>query len=79
VNCKNICNKAFEFRNVIDTYNPDVMGTESWLSEEVINAGVLGLITRLSKESGTLALTESLLVKKITLLWPKCGLTSYMK
>jgi len=40
VNCKNICNKAFDFRNVIDTYKSDVMGTESWLSEEVINAGV---------------------------------------
>ena len=53
-----MCYKAFDFRNVIDTYNPDVMGTESWLSEEIINAGVLGLITRLSKESGTLAVTE---------------------
>ena len=34
-----ICNKSLEFWNLIDTYNPDVLiGTESWLSEEINNA-----------------------------------------
>jgi len=40
VNCRSICNKIFEFWNLIDTYNPDVIGTESWLSEEINNAEV---------------------------------------
>ena len=26
--------------NLIDTYNPDVIGTESWLSENICNAEV---------------------------------------
>jgi len=39
VNCMSICNKSLEFWNLIDTYNPDVLiGTESWLSEEINNA-----------------------------------------
>jgi hypothetical protein len=41
VNCRSICNKILEFFNLIDTYNPDVViGTESWLSEEINNAEV---------------------------------------
>ncbi len=41
VNCRSICNKVLEFWNMIDTYNPDVViGTESWLSEEINNAEV---------------------------------------
>jgi hypothetical protein len=41
VNCRSICNKILEFWNLIDTYNPDVViGTESWLSEEINNAEV---------------------------------------
>jgi len=41
VNCRSICNKILEFWNLIDTHNPDVViGTESWLSEEIINAEV---------------------------------------
>ena len=40
VNCRNICNKILEFGNLIDTYNPDVIGTESWLSEEIYNAEI---------------------------------------
>jgi len=40
-NCRNICNKILEFWNLIDTYNPDVViGTQSWLSEEINNAEV---------------------------------------
>jgi hypothetical protein len=27
VNCRSICNKILEFWNLIDTYNPDVIGT----------------------------------------------------
>jgi len=41
VNCSSICNKIVEFWNLIDTYNPDVViGTESWLSEEINKAEV---------------------------------------
>ena len=39
VNCRSICNKILEFWNLIHTYNPDVViGTESWLSEEINSA-----------------------------------------
>jgi hypothetical protein len=39
VNCRSICNKVLEFWNLIETYNPDVViGTESWLHEEINNA-----------------------------------------
>jgi hypothetical protein len=41
VNCRSICNKTLEFWNLIDTYNPDVViGTESWLSEEISSAEI---------------------------------------
>jgi hypothetical protein len=41
VNCNSIYNKTLDFCNLIDTYNPDVViGTESWFSEEISNAGV---------------------------------------
>jgi len=40
VNCRSVCNKVLEFWNLIDTYNPDVIGTESWLSEEINNAEI---------------------------------------
>jgi len=40
VNCRSICNKILEFWNLIDTYNPDVIGTESWLSKEINNAEI---------------------------------------
>ena len=41
VNCRSICNTILEFWNLIDIYNPDVViGTESWLSEEINNAEV---------------------------------------
>jgi hypothetical protein len=38
VNCRSICNTILEYWNLIDTYNPDVIGTESWLIEEINNA-----------------------------------------
>jgi hypothetical protein len=41
VNCRSIYNKALEFWNLVDTYNPDVIiGTESWLSEEIGNTEI---------------------------------------
>jgi len=41
VNCRSIHNKVSDFWNLIDPYNPDVViGTESWLSEEISNAEV---------------------------------------
>ena len=46
VNCRSICNKVLEFWNLIETYNPDVViGTESWLNEEINSAEILGGIT----------------------------------
>ena len=40
VNCRSICNKIVEFWHVIDTYNPDVICTGSWLSEEINNVEI---------------------------------------
>jgi hypothetical protein len=41
VNCRSIYNKASEFWNSVDTYNPDVViGTEPWLKEHINNAEV---------------------------------------
>jgi hypothetical protein len=41
VNCRSILNKILEFWNLFDTYNPDVViGTESWLSDEINNVEV---------------------------------------
>ena len=41
VNCRSIYNKVFEFWNLINTYNPDVViGTESYLRGDVENAEV---------------------------------------
>jgi len=41
VNSRSICNKMLEFWNLVDTYNPDVIiGTESWLNEEINNTEV---------------------------------------
>jgi hypothetical protein len=41
VNCRSIYNKALDFWNLTDTYNPDVVrGMESWLSEEISNMDV---------------------------------------
>jgi hypothetical protein len=45
VNCRSICNKVLEFWNLIDriiesNYPDVVIGTESWLNEEINNAEV---------------------------------------
>jgi len=41
VNCRSIVNKKWEFWNLVDTHNPDVIiGTESWLREEINNVKV---------------------------------------
>ena len=41
VNCRSIYNKALDFWNLTDTYNPDaVIGTELWISEEIRNAEI---------------------------------------
>jgi hypothetical protein len=41
VNCRGVNNKALEFWNLFGTYNPDVvLGTESWLKEDISNAEV---------------------------------------
>jgi hypothetical protein len=41
VNCRSILNNSFEFWNLIDTSNPDVIiDTESWLRDDIGNAEV---------------------------------------
>ena len=41
VNCRNIYNMSLDFWNLIDTCDPDVViGTESWLREEISNAEI---------------------------------------
>jgi hypothetical protein len=41
VNCRSIYNKALEFWDLVDTYNPDIIiGTESWLREEIGNTEI---------------------------------------
>jgi hypothetical protein len=41
VNCRSIYNKMLEFWNLVDMYNPDIIiGTESWLREEIRNAEI---------------------------------------
>ena len=41
VNCRSILSKTLEFWNLVDTYKLDVIiGTESWLREEIKNAEV---------------------------------------
>ena len=43
VNCRSVYNKALEFWNLVDTYNLDVViGTESWLKDDISNAEVFG-------------------------------------
>jgi hypothetical protein len=42
VNYRSIYNKALEFWNLVDTYTPDIIiGTESWLKEEIGNTEIL--------------------------------------
>jgi hypothetical protein len=39
--CRSIYNKALEFWNLVNTYNPDILiGTESWLREELGNTEI---------------------------------------
>jgi hypothetical protein len=41
VNCRSIYNKALEFWNLVDTYNPDIIiGMKSWLREEIGKAEI---------------------------------------
>ena len=41
VNCRSIYNKALELCNLVNMYNPDVViGTESWLTEEISNTEI---------------------------------------
>ena len=41
VNCRSIYNKSLDFWNLINTYDTDVViGTESWIREEISNADI---------------------------------------
>jgi hypothetical protein len=41
VNIRSIYNKALEFWNLVDKYNPDIIiDTESWLREEIGNTEI---------------------------------------
>ncbi len=46
VNCRSIKNKEIEFWNLVEACDPDVIiGTESWLTEEIANSEIFVLIT----------------------------------
>ena len=63
VNCRSTYKKTLDFWNLTDTYNPGVViGSESWLSEEISNAEVFRLTTQLSEETETLAVVKCLFV-----------------
>ena len=50
VNHRSICNKFSECWNLIDTYKSDVViGTESWLSEEIDNAKIFGRLHKIQE------------------------------
>jgi hypothetical protein len=73
VSCRSIHNKALEFWNLVDTYNPDVViGMESWLKENINNAEVFGLILQLSEGIGLPVVGEFLSVSKISLPVNSC-------
>lgn len=41
VNCRSIYNNILEFWKLVDKYNPDtIIGTDSWLREEIGNAEI---------------------------------------
>ena len=59
IDCRSIYNKILDFWNSIETYNPHiVLGTESWLSDEISNAEILGPITQLSEDKDILAVVK---------------------
>ena len=77
VNCRIIYNKALEFWNLVDTYNPDiVIGKESWLREEIGNTEYLGRTSRLLEEKGLPGVEACLFVLKIILPARSYGLTT---
>ena len=42
VQCRSVYNKASEFWNLVDTYNPDVViGTDSWFKKDIGNVEVI--------------------------------------
>jgi len=67
VNCRSIYNKALEFWNLVDTYNPDIIGTESWLRQEIGNAEIFRQTSRLLEERGMPGAVVCLFVLKIIL------------
>ena len=80
VNCRSICNKVLEFWNLIDTYNPDVViGTESWLSEEINNPEIFRDDYKLSGGIGVHRVVEYSFALKITLIAGCYGLMRFLR
>jgi hypothetical protein len=74
VNCRSIYNKALDFWNLVDTYNPDVViGTEPWLKEDISNAEVFRADLQFSEDIGLRLVVGFLFVLKITLHVRSCG------
>ena len=66
VNCRSIYNKLLEFWNLVDTYNPDIIiGTESWLREDIGNTEIFRADSLPLEETGTHEVGEFLFVLKI--------------
>ena len=76
VNCRCIYNKALEFWNLVDTYNPGIIiGTESWLKEEKGNTEIFRRdFTTFRRDSH--ARGGGVFVLKIILLARSYGLTT---
>jgi hypothetical protein len=74
VNCRSIYNKALEFWNLVDTYNPDVVkGTEPWLKEDMCNAEVFRADFTTFRRNRSASGGESSSVLEIPLPVRSCG------
>jgi hypothetical protein len=80
INCRIIHNKILDFWNLIDIYNPDaVIGTESWLSDEINNAEFYRADYKPFRRNRHTRCGGVFICVKITLLAPSYRLTRYMR
>ena len=66
-NCTSVYNNVLEFWNLVDTYNPDVIGMESWLKLILAMLKSSGLILQLSEARSLPVVVGFLFVLKIYL------------
>ena len=75
VNCRSICDKALEFWNLVDTYNPDIIiGMESWLREDISTTELFREDFTTSEETDTPYVDVCLFASKIILTTLSYGL-----